>query len=292
MSVSTRSRSSRSGGKNAPKRKVRRAKSELHGPKKHSVFAKETTGEESRKRVLDSLEHLGHQKLSSEAGGYNLKSWTKSLKMLLDDFEERVGNDALSEEFAAKRREIEEKFSSAGDVSEIDQEIEAVRKQEEEVNLKLKEESERIAARLSAIGGEKTGKNLELGEERKNLQKIQDERRKVSFFSKLVGKSGPSAESAEKKVKDLEAALKSLEEETKNLQALRRSLEGAKDATGGIYSDLWTKLEALKKEATELERVREAKMQLTKERETASEELRKIITELKLESEPEDSPSA
>lgn len=284
MSVSNRSRTSRSGGRSVPKKKVRRAKSELHGPRKHSaVVAEEATKEEMRKRVLDSLEHLGHQKLSSEAGGYNLKSWTRGLKVLLDDFEEKAGDGSLTEAFRAKRREVESEFASVGDVSQIERDLDALRKEEEEINAKLKEETERISSRLSAIGGERTGKSLELGEEKRNLQKLQEERSRVSFFSKLVGRSGPSTEYVEMKVRDLEAGLKMLEEEAAKLQAVRRSIEGTKDAPGGVYADLRTRIEALEKKAKELDALREAKMQLAEEREKASEELRKIISELKFE---------
>ncbi len=286
MSVSNRSRSPRSGGKSAePKKRAKRAKSELHAPKRLKAFTEQESKEDVRKKVLQALEHLGHQKLSKEAGGYSLKSWTKSLKTLLDDFEDKVGSDSLSDEFKAKRKEIEAQFSKGVDASQVEAEIDAVRREEKDIRAKLKEESARIAERLSAIGGEKTGKAQELDEERKNLQKLRDERKSVSFFSRLVGKSGPSTEPAEKRVKELENGLKMLEEETTNLQAVRKSIEGAKDAAGGIYADLWVRLGALEKKTEELDDLRQARLHLAKEREEASESLRKVISELKLEPE-------
>jgi DNA repair exonuclease SbcCD ATPase subunit len=284
LSSSVGSRSPRGTGKGAaPRKKVRKAKSELHRSKKHFRVAEEAGKEDVRNRVLDSLEHLGHQKLSMEAGGYDLRSWMKSLKTLLDDFEERIGADSISDEFRSRRKEVEERFSNLGDHSEVETEMEALRKEEMDINARLKEETERISSRLSAIGGEKTGKTKELEEERMKLHKIQEERRSVGFFSKLVGRSGPSTEPNERRVRELEAGLKALEQETLDLQAVRRSVEGTKDAAGGKFADLWKRLEDLEKRMEELSSLREEDLQLTKEREEAAEGLRRVISDLRLE---------
>lgn len=289
MSTSNRSRSPRAGGKGAAaKKRTKKAKRELHGKKRYRVTAKQVNKDDARKRVVESLEHLGHQNFSKEPGGYDLRGWLKSLKTLLDDFEEKVGSASLTEEFRAKRKEVEAEFSGLGDTSQLESEMEGVRKEEAEIRAKLKEESERIAARLSAIGGEKTSKALELDQERANLKKVEEERRSVSFFSRLAGRSGPSAEPVKKKVADLENGLKTLEEETQNLQTVRKSIDGAKSAEAGIYADLWKKLEVLDAKIGELDLAREGKIQLQHEREEATEALRKIISELKLEEDSKD----
>jgi chromosome segregation ATPase len=286
LSVSNRSRGPRAGGKvKAPKKK---AKSEFQGRKKHSIPVKEVDKDEVRKRSLESLEHLGNQKFSKEPGGYDQRGWLKSLKTLLDDFEDKIGKESLTEEFQSKRKEIEAEFSKRGDTAHIDAEIESVRKEEADIKAKLKEESERIASRLSAIGGEKTSKAQELAVEKANLDKVHEERKSVSFFSKLVGKSGPPTEPVQKKVDELENGLRMLEEETLNLQTVRKSIEGAKTAGAGIYQDLWTRLEALGTRVTELNVARETKAQLLHEREEATGALRKVIAELKLESPKKD----
>ena len=240
-----------------------------------------------RKRTLEALEHLGHQKLSNAEGGYNLQSWLKGVKMLLDDFEEKVGSASLSEEYREKRKELEQEFSKIEGTSQVESELEQVRKEEGDIRAKLKEEGERISARLSAIGGEKTSKSKDLEDEKVKLQAINLERSKVSIVSKLFGRSGPPAEPQEKRVKELEDALRMLEEETSNLQAVRRALEGAKEAAGGIYEDLWKRLEALEKRTTELASLREARMQLLEERERASQAVHKAISDLKFDDPPE-----
>jgi SMC interacting uncharacterized protein involved in chromosome segregation len=289
LSVSNRSHSPRAGGKGtAPKKKAKKAKSEVQGRKKHSAAVEQVNKEEVRKRTVESLEHLGHQKFSKEPGGYDLRGWLKSLKTLLNDFEDKIGAPSLSEEFHAKRKEVEAEFSKRGDAAQIDAEIEDIRKEEGDIKAKLKEESERIASRLSAIGGEKTGKAQELEQEKLNLKKVEEERRSVSFFSKLVGKSGPSTEPVQKKVQELENGLRMLEEETVNLQTVRKSIDGVKSAAGGIYEDLWRRLEALGAKLTELDAVREAQLQLGHEREEATEALRKVISELNLKSDSEE----
>jgi len=282
--LSTRSRSPRGGSKGAPQKKTKRAKSEFKGKKKSSAPTTEVGTEDTRKRTLEALEHLGHQKLSNEEGGYNLQSWLKSMRTLLEDFEEKVGSSSLSEEFRAKRKEFEDDFSKVQGTSQVESEIEEVRKEEGDIRAKLKEESERISARLSAIGGEKTSKSKDLDEERAKLRTINLERSRASIVSKLFGRSGPPAEPQEKRVKELEDALKMLEEETTNLQTVRRALEGAREAAGGIYEDLWKRLEALEKRTAELVSMREVRMQLVEEREKAASALHKSISDLKLES--------
>ncbi|MDG6926225.1 MAG: hypothetical protein JRN09_06690 [Nitrososphaerota archaeon] len=282
-----RSRSPRSGGKARSPKKPKRAKGEFHAPKRRIAPSKESSKEDARKRLVESLEHLGHQKLSTEPGGYDLQSWLKSLKRSLDDFEEKVGKTALTRELHDKGNEIGVEFSKYADSSQVDSEIEAVRKEEGEIRARLKEEEERISSRLSAIGGEKTSKSLDLEEERKKLHQMEEERKSVSFFSKLMGRSGPSTEPQQKKVRELEGALKMLEEETLNLQTVRRSIEGAKDAAGGIYEDLWKRLGDIESKLVELDAAREVKLQLKEEREKAAEELRKLAGGLKLE-EPEE----
>jgi SMC interacting uncharacterized protein involved in chromosome segregation len=289
LSASNRSQSPRAGGKGtAPKKRAKKAKSELQSRRKHSAVIEKVNREEVGKRTVESLEHLGHQKFSKEPGGYDLRGWLKSLKTLLNDFEDKVGAASLSEEFHSKRKEIEAEFSKHGDSTQIDAEIESVRKEEGDIKAKLKEESERIASRLSAIGGEKTGRAQELEQEKEKLKKVEEERRSVSFFSKLVGKSGPSTEPFEKKVQELENGLRMLEEETVNLQTVRKSIDGVKSAAGGIYEDLWRRLEALGARLTELDAAREARLQLAHEREKATEALRKVISELNLKNDSEE----
>jgi hypothetical protein len=280
----SRSRGARSGGKTAPK-KTKRAKSEFQGRKRHFAVTTQVSKEEIRNRVVESLSHMGHQVLSKEPGGYNLNSWLKSLRLLLDDFESKVGADALSEEYREKRRQIEEEFSQPAQTGRIEADIEALRKEEMEIKMRLKYEGERIAARLSAIGGEKTGRGFDLEEEKANLQRVMDERRSTSFFSKLVGRSGPPLEPAQKRVEDIQKTLLRLEEETLNLQTLRRSIDGGKTAVAGAYDDMWDRIAALGVKLTELNDLRDAKLQIQHEREEATEALRKVIMELKLKEE-------
>jgi len=238
--------------------------------------------EDTRRRTLESLEHLGTQKLSKEHGGYNLDSWLRGLKTLLDDFEDKVGKEALSEEFLKTRKEVEEEFSKVEGAERVESEIEAVLREESEIRSKLKEEGERVSSRLSAIGGEKTAKSKELEEAREKLRTINQERDKASFVSKLFGRSGPPVEPQEKEVKELEQSLKMLEEEAIKLQTVRRSLDGPKQAAGGIYEDLWKRLEALEEKTAELEGVREVRMQLLEERKKATDSLVKVISALEL----------
>lgn len=273
-------------GKGSPEKKTKKAKNEFRGKRRVSpASSQEVPKEEVRRRTLEALEHLGHQRFTKEDGGYDLHRWLKGLKTLLDDFEEKVGISSLSEDYIAKRKAVEEEFSKGHDTSQIEAQIEEVRKEETEIRAKLKEESDRIASRLSAIGGEKTNKAQELEQERKKLQSLEQERRSISFFSRLVGKSGPSLEPQQKRVRDLEDGLKMLEEETANLQTVRKSLEGTGVVQGGIYEDLWKRLESLEKKTVELSEARETRVQLIEERAKATQELKNVISGLEFEGE-------
>lgn len=288
MSVSTPSRSSRSGGKSAPRKKVKRAKSEIKAPRRRVAEPKELDLEEVRKRVLEALEHLGHQKFSTEPGGYDLKSWTKSLKTLLDDFEKKVGKDALSKGYHDKRKEVEKEFSKVPDSSKIDEEIDTVRKEESEIRSKMQEESERISARLSAIGADKVGRSKELEEEKEKLKGVQEERKSASFFSRLMGRGGPPTEPVETRIAELEKGLKMLEEEALNLQTVRKSLEGRSLSGGGLHDGLWDRVEALAAKLEELDDAKQVRLQLAKEREDAMSALRDLVSKVNVEKKPEE----
>jgi chromosome segregation ATPase len=239
LSIGGRSRSARSSGKAAPaKKKVRKLKSEIKAPKRRSISSKsEVDLEQVKARAVEALDHLGHQKFSTEPGGYDLKGWLKSLKTMLDDLEEKIG-DQLPKEYHEKRKEIEQRFSKPADTSKVDQEVEALRTEESEIREKLQAEADRITARLSAIASDKVGRSKELEEHKSRLKSAQDEKKSASFFSKLMGRSGPDIEPLEKKVADLEKGLKMLEEEALNLHAVRKSLEG-KTSEVGLHDGLW-----------------------------------------------------
>ena len=57
-------------------------------------------------RTIIALDKLGHQKFSSEPGGYSLENWMKGVNLLLDDFEEKMGAARLPSAYAERRREL------------------------------------------------------------------------------------------------------------------------------------------------------------------------------------------
>jgi len=281
------SRGARGGAKASPQKKDKRAKSAVHVKKRFSPLAEETSNEDARRRTLQALEHLGTQRLSKEQGGYNLESWLRGLRTLLDDFEEKVGEGALTDNYRRIRGEVEGEFASVEGAGKVEAEIEAIRREESDIHSRLKEEGERISSRLSAIGGERTSKGRDLVEEKERLRELNEERRRASFVSKLFGRSGAAVEPREAKVGALEAELKALEAEAANLQMLRKGLDGAKEAAGGVYEDLWKRLEALERKMVELDAAREVRVQLLDERRQAAALLTDVITKLSLE-EPQD----
>ena len=119
--------------------------------------------------------------------------------------------------------------------------------EENDIRAKLKEESERIASRLSAIGGEKTGKNQELEEERENLKKLEDERRQIRLVllqarGQVRSFNGIAEEEGRGARERSEDARGGDDEPAGGPQVNR----GRESRCGGIYEDLWKRLEALR----------------------------------------------
>jgi hypothetical protein len=267
----------RSGGKGTKTKKVKKQKREFHTSKKRATKEeKEVDVGAARARVLEGLAHLGKQKFTPGPGGYDLKHWLKSLNRLLDDFESKI-KDGLPEEYHRKREEISTRFSAGADISKIESEVEAIRKEESEIMAELEREKKRVMDRSVAIRVEKEGKAKEIEGQMAELKSIEEKRKSASFFSKLVGRSGPPKEPVEQKIKELEKGSAALEEEAQALQRARSSLEREGGTPSGPYEKQWLRVDEIAARLKELEAETQEKMQLAKEREAATAELSWLV---------------
>ena len=274
-------------GKGTSAKKPKKQKGEFRTTKRRSPKEEETTPAVdlavARARALEGLAHLGQQKFTPGPGGYDLKHWLRSLNLLLDDFEAKAKERGLTPEYQARRKEVTDSFSSGVDTSQIESEVESIRKEETEIRATLERERDRIASRLAAIKVEKDGRARDVEEQRAALAEIQEKRRSASFFSRLAGRAGPPTLPVELKIQELEKASSSLEEEALNLQSVRASLEREGGAPSGLYEQQWLRIDAIGVRLKELEAEMQEKTQLAKERETATAVLADAISKIEPE---------
>jgi len=286
LSFSSAPRGARSGEKSIRGKKTKKQKREFRTSKKHPAKVERVDLPAVKARTLEGLSHLGTQKLSAGPGNYDLKHWLKSLSLLLDDFEEKMKDEKLPDGYSERRKEITERFSAGVDTSQITSEAEAIRKEEMEIMSTFDREKERIVARLNALRAEKEGRAKDVEAEKAALQEILAKRKSASFFSKLVGKSGPPTEPTEQKIRELEKAMASLDEEGMNLNKVRASIEREGGTPSGLYEQQWIRVDAIKARLKEIDVEVEEKLQLAKEREAAMASLSETISKIEVPEPP------
>jgi hypothetical protein len=237
--------------------------------------------EEVRARTVLALDRLGHQILSTEPGGYDLEDWTRNLNSLLDDFQEKVGDEHITDEFRARRQEALSYLSPASVSADIDAEIAKVTQEEEAAKGVLEQAQKKAAGRLASLREERDACAKELKAQKENLAELREAKQSRQFFSRIL-RSGPSTEQAEKAVEDLESKLRGLEEEIERSRKVRSMASGAPGEGDAAHLDALAKLEAAQNKLAELLSARQNKLQLTREREIATQALSGIITSMKL----------
>lgn len=282
MSFSSAPRGARSGEKGTGTKKAKKKKRGFTTKKKRPVEREQIDVTKAKERVLEGLSHLGMQKFSTGPGNYDLKHWLKSLNLLLDDFEDKAKEVNLPPEYKEKRKEIEARFSADVDTSQIESEVESIKKEEIEIRSTFEREKERIISRLDAIKVEKDGKTKEVEEQKAELERIRTTRKNASFFAKLMGRSGPPTEPVEKKIGEIEKAVSSLEEEGMNLSKVRASIEREGGTPSGLYEQQWLRIDAIKARLTQLDSEMQEKTQLAKEREEATSSLAALISKIEI----------
>jgi vacuolar-type H+-ATPase subunit I/STV1 len=275
---SSRRSSSRSGGKgnsDRSKKKVRRKKQEFHKRKQGFAAGEQEAPniEQTKSKVIAALENLGHQKISSEPGGYDLQSWIKSVNSLLDDFEGKIGTTALPAEYAKKREELSDGTIKPVDFSLLDKEITDLRREADE----SKERERQNALKLEKIASEKTEINAQLETARRIESERAEQEKRRSFFSKLFGGGRKREEVTmpqQKSSEELSAALQRLEAE-------ETSLRGHSESTPEVHpvGDVaTTRLSEIEARISELEATRQEKLQYNQEREALTSELVRIVS--------------
>jgi hypothetical protein len=274
-SSSGRSRSSGKGSKD--KKASKKKKQDYHRTKRRSAREDNTDVEKIKARTITALEHLGQQKFSAEPGGYNVQGWVKSLTLLLEDFESKVGADKLPAEYSAAKERVLLEFSKSRDNSELEGKIETLRREEVEIKTKLDRESQRIATRLIEVRNDSERQSKALESEEADLAKLNAERQQASFFSKLLGRRGPETKPVEDKVKELKSLLSALESERESLANARDSIDKRPNPAEDPFGSDWKRIEEVGGQIAQLEAEMNERMQRAEDRSKAATDLTAVI---------------
>ena len=274
--------SRRSAGKGAsPKKRSAKKKQGFHTAKRRPRQPEELDIEKVKERTSSGLEHLGRQTFSVDRGSYGMEGWVKSLNLLLEDFESKIGPDQLPESYAAQKEAIIRGLSTPVNTTELEAKVEAIRAEEAEIKMKLEREKERISARLVEMRNERDRKSKELENEKSSLERLIQERKSVSFLSKLAGRRGPSTKPLEDKIDGLKSTLLALEQEEKSLNTAWNSIQKRGTDSPDPYAADWRRLNDIGNQIDVLRKDLEERLQRAEERNGAAESLVRLISIVK-----------
>ena len=275
----------RSGSKSfsSKEKKEKRKKQDYHVHKRaHFQETERPDAEEVRKRTILALDRLGHQVLSSETGGYDLEDWRRSLNSLLDDFQEKVGDGIVGDEFRARSQQVLSRLVPSSTVGRIDSEIEKLTQEEAAASAAVEEAQERVSARLASLKEEREACVKELKAQREKLAEVKEAMRSRQFFSRIL-RAAPSTDEAEANIAEVESKLKKIEDEIEHLRKARSASGGGASGEGDpAYIEAQQRFEAARSKLIDLQSSRQNLMQLAREREVATQTLSEMISALKL----------
>jgi hypothetical protein len=297
-----RTRSGTKGFSNKAK-KLKRKKQEYH-TRRRARFqeVEQLDPAQARVRATLALDRLGHQVISTEPGGYDLEAWTRNVDVLLDDFEEKVGQERVGAEFReASRGAIRQLVRPS--TREVDSEIEALREEEQAAKASLAELTKKMAAKLASLREERAACERDLKAERERLADLKEAKQKTSFLSRFV-RTGPSTHPAEQKVAALEAKLKDIDDQIDEYVEKKKRSARAGDASSlrdsvaasdgeatpsssSSPDDIHQRLEVIYNRLVELQSLKQGMLQLTKEREIAAKKIAAMMSSLDLGPLPE-----
>ena len=262
-------------GHSSKDRKQKRKKQEFHTHKHWQDQNSEQIGPEAvRARTILALDKLGHQVISTEPGGYDLQDWLRSLNSLLDDFEERLGAERVTEEFRSARKGVVERLVSQPRPQGLEAEIETLVREEETTTRAMREAQKKATAKLSSLKLERETCEAKLKEARKNLQEVKGANKSRGAFSRLF-RSGPSTADAEGDVSKLESELRGIEDEI-DQSSRAKSRDGGDDASNESLAKIRERLADLQSEVLK-------SLQLAPERELATKTISAAISSINLD---------
>ena len=242
---------------------------------------KQVDYEQLKARTITALDKLGHQKFSPEPGGYSLENWMKGVNLLLDDFEEKMGESRLPRGYVEKKRLLIEYLLKPVDTSSIDGTISELRQREAEIVRRLHEERTRTASKIDELQDELAKRSAQLEEENAPPVDAAKSERSRSFLSRLLGRTQTSSSKGSRdKVREPDPRLESLPGEISEQRKLLKSIDQRSPASP--LAEEWKSLESLQARMKELESERLEKVQLVKERAEVTASIAEMISKIPL----------
>jgi hypothetical protein len=266
-------------------------KGEFHQRNGRFSEATQMDYDQLRSRTIIALDKLGHQRFSSEPGGYSLENWIRGVNLLLDDFEERMAAAGLTSDYVARRRELSYWLSKPVDLSSIDKSISELRQKEEEIVRKLHEARTRNSSKIDELRSELAARSAELEKEKRRLSSPASEQRSDSILKRLFGRtSTPPVVASEKRVEEMKSGLQVLTNEIVEEQKSLRSID--QQSSESPWAEEWRMLESVQARRKELENERLEKLQLVREREELTASIADTISRISPPDEKEEKEAA
>jgi polyhydroxyalkanoate synthesis regulator phasin len=235
--------------------------------------------EELKARTVAALHKLGLQKFSEEPGGYSLDNWVKGVNVLLNDFEEKMGEAKLSSEYAKRRRFLTEFVSKPVDVSTIDDEVSSLRRSMADIQGKLEANRAQVSSKIDELKREQAKYSEDLAREQKKLDAEPVDQTSGSFLKRLFrGKTPTPVDESKAEIEELKSKLSALPDLILEQQRLLKSID--EHVPGSPLVDEWKELEALGAKVAAMEAERSQMVELVKERAELTTAIAEAISEI------------
>jgi hypothetical protein len=276
-----RTRSGTKGFSGKAKKQLKRKKQEYHKHRGRLQESENLNPEELSARTVLVLDRLGHQVLSTEPGGYDLEAWLRSLNSLLDDFEEKIGEQRVTDEFRKRREDALIPLSAQAASGDLNSEIRQLIDEETAAVGVLSDLEKQAAAKLASLRERRDACGTELRLEKEKLAQMREAKQSRQFLSRFM-RSGPSTADGEQKVVELEARMRGLEDEIERSRKARMgNPSGSPDGADPARLEAQDKLQSIQKRLLELQSATQDKLQLAREREVATKSIADAISSMK-----------
>lgn len=234
--------------------------------------------DELKDRTIIALNKLGSQKFSDETGGYSLGNWARGMNILLDDFEEKMGEERLPADYFAKRRELNEILSKPASTPLLDKEIAEIKQDIADANNKIEAETGRLDSKIAELTQERAGCSAELTREQEMISNQAAERSSGSFLRRLIARNPKGSHGAKDTVEELKEKLRALDQDILEQQKLMKSIE--RQSPESPFGEDWKTLESLQGRLDALQGARSESVKFVKAREEFTASIAETISKI------------
>ena len=200
------------------------------------------------------------------------------MNILLDEFEEKAGAAKLSQEYFARRHELNDRLSRPVPTASIDEEISELRKNMSAIESRISAGRARIVSEISELKAEQTRCSGELEREQRRVAGAASEQNADSIFDRLFGRNKSQANNPESRIKELESKLAILSNEVLERQKQLKTIDIRSSESG--FAEEWDQLESIQTGLVELENERVDRVQLVKERAEVTASMAEAISRI------------